>query len=201
MRKTENDMAGETDKLLDSNYDGIQEYDNDLPLWWVALFFFTIFWGMGYIVYYRFGPGLSTTAALEEEMAAAQAAQQTQLASNAPAEVTDDQLLALTKDAAVIAQGQGVFASKCLACHGPQGQGLVGPNLTDDYWIHGAKLTDNLRTVREGVLDKGMLAWKGLLSPDEIKAVVAYAYTLRGTNPPNPKAPQGEPAATTGAAS
>ena len=76
-------------------------------------------------------------------------------------------------------------------CHGPQGQGLIGPNLTDTSWIHGGKLSEIKNTIENGVLDKGMLAWKGVLSPDEINNVVAYVHSLKGTNPPNPKAAQG----------
>jgi cytochrome c oxidase cbb3-type subunit 3 len=79
-----------------------------------------------------------------------------------------------------------------LPCHGPQGQGLVGSNLTDDYWIHGPEFKDSLRTISDGVPDKGMIAWKESMQPNEIYAVASYIYTLRGTNPPNPKLPENE---------
>lgn len=188
-------MAHDTDKLLASNYDGIQEYDNDLPRWWLALFYATIIFAGAYTAYYELGPGLTPVAILEGELKVAAAAKEQQLARNLPEAPSEEKLLQLTKDAAAVAKGQAVYAGKCLACHGPQGQGLVGPNLTDNFWLHGGKLTDNLKTVEDGVLDKGMLAWKSVLPPDELQAVVAYIYTLRGTNPPNPKPPQGEPLA------
>lgn len=186
-------MGNESDKLLGSNYDGIQEYDNDLPRWWLALFYLTIVFAVVYTLYFEFGPGLSPVANLEREMGEVEAAKKSQTAAVVPAANSEEKLLELVKDASVISRGQQVFATKCVACHGPQGQGLVGPNLTDNYWLHGGKITDMLRTVEEGVLDKGMLAWKALLPADELTAVVAYIYTLRGTNPPNPKAPEGQP--------
>ncbi|MFN8389397.1 MAG: cbb3-type cytochrome c oxidase N-terminal domain-containing protein [Bdellovibrionota bacterium] len=180
-------MAKNRDELLNSNYDGIQEYDNDLPRWWLMLFYITIAFGVVYVGYYQFGPGPSSEESLASAMAAIQA--------NKPKEVAVDSsaLLALAKDSAHLASGKTVFDTRCLPCHGAQGQGIVGPNLTDNFWIHGGKIADTQKTIREGVLDKGMLAWKGVLSDAEIDDVTAYIYSLRGTNPPNPKAPQGDP--------
>ena len=79
-----------------------------------------------------------------------------------------------------------------MACHAQQGQGLVGPNLTDDYWIHGGLISDLRTVILNGVPEKGMLSWRGILKDEEINAVTAYVWTLHGTNPPNPKKPEGE---------
>jgi cytochrome c oxidase cbb3-type subunit 3 len=100
-------------------------------------------------------------------------------------------LRALARDARAVAGAREIFATRCMPCHGPQGQGVIGPNLTDDYWIHGRTLVDIRRIISEGVPDKGMVPWKDQLKPDEIDALAAYVSTLAGTNPPNPKPPQG----------
>jgi len=95
-------------------------------------------------------------------------------------------------DPTSIEAGKAVFTANCVACHGAQGQGGIGPNLTDRAWLHGNLFNDTVQTVVNGVPDKGMITWRGKLTPDEIHQVTSYIYTLRGTNPPNPKAPQGE---------
>jgi cytochrome c oxidase cbb3-type subunit 3 len=92
-----------------------------------------------------------------------------------------------SKDGAVLGKGQQTFVQMCAPCHRPDGGGLVGPNLCDDYWIHGSNYVDNLKTIINGVPEKGMVTWRGVLKPDEIQAVASYIYTLRGTTPPNPK--------------
>jgi cytochrome c oxidase cbb3-type subunit 3 len=92
-----------------------------------------------------------------------------------------------SQDAAVLAQGRQTFGLLCAPCHRADGGGLVGPNLCDDYWIHGSNYIDNLKTIINGVPEKGMLTWRGVLKPAEIQAVASYIYTLRGTTPPNPK--------------
>ena len=92
-----------------------------------------------------------------------------------------------TTDKAVLGDGQRLFVTYCAPCHRPDGGGLVGPNLCDDYWIHGSNYVDNVKTIINGVPAKGMLSWRGVLNPDQIKAVSSYIYTLRGSQPPNPK--------------
>jgi len=177
------------DELLNSNYDGIQEYDNDLPRWWLYLFYITIAFGVVYVGYYMFGPGQS-----QEQIVIAQLAEDAKLAAAAaPSEgPSADALIALASNADALKKGHEVFVARCVACHGPDGQGLIGPNLTDKYWIHGGKITDLVKVVENGVLDKGMLAWKGVLQPAELQSVVAYVWSIRGTTPANPKAPQGD---------
>lgn len=183
-------MAKARDELLSSNYDGIQEYDNDLPRWWLALFYVTIAFSAVYSFYYHLGPGPSSEQSLADALGALEKVKAP--AGAAAPEGGDDLLLALTKEPTHLASGKAVFDTRCAACHGAEGQGLVGPNLTDDFFIHGAKPSDVHKVIRDGVLEKGMLAWKGMLTDEQIRDVTAYVYTLRGTNPPNPKAPQGE---------
>ena len=103
----------------------------------------------------------------------------------------ESDLLALAAKSEVISQGAQIFAAKCVACHGPQGQGLVGPNLTDDFWIHGGKIDEIKNVVVNGVIEKGMLSWKAMMTNDEINAVVAFIWSIRGTQPSAPKAAEG----------
>jgi cytochrome c oxidase cbb3-type subunit 3 len=104
-----------------------------------------------------------------------------------------DQLLALAKDHEQLEEGQETYTAYCASCHAPDGGGLIGPNLTDAYWLHGGAITDIYKTVNNGVLEKGMPPWGKTLKPEQLAAVVAYVSTLQGTTPANPKAPQGNP--------
>ena len=90
-----------------------------------------------------------------------------------------------------LAKGAAIFKANCITCHGQHGEGIVGPNLTDEYWLHGGHYNEIFKTIFNGVLEKAMPVWKEKLKPEEIREVASYVYTLRGTNPPNPKAPQG----------
>ncbi|MBI2219265.1 MAG: c-type cytochrome [Candidatus Rokubacteria bacterium] len=177
----------EPDRLLDHEYDGICEYDNPLPGWWVWLFVATVAFSAGYYAWYQLGPGPTIIAQYEAEV---REAAEHQAPAGAVA-ATEDALKRLQRDTTVMAGARETFATRCAACHGPEGQGLIGPNLVDEFWLHGGTLTTILRTVAEGVPDKGMVPWKGQLTPAELEAIAAYIGTLRGTNPPNPKPPQG----------
>jgi len=177
------------DHLLDHAYDGIQEYDNPLPRWWVALFWATILFAPLYILYYHFGPGELVYERYDAEMLAFYDRQAQQLL--ALGKIDEPMLAGLTEDPSMVGGGKKIFQSKCATCHGVFGQGGIGPNLTDHYWLHGAQLTDIYHTVTKGVPEKGMLAWERQLRPAEILAVVSYVATLLDSNPPGPKAPQG----------
>ena len=177
------------DRLLAHDYDGIEEYDNPLPGWWVWLFWATIAFSVVYAVYYHLGPGQSVHEQYAEDVRTA--AEQQARAAAAAGTPTDEALKALQGDPKVMTAAREMFAARCAACHGPQAQGLIGPNLTDEYWLHGGKLTDIYNTISEGVPEKGMVRWKDQLSPDEIRAMAAFVGSLQGTNPPNPKPPQG----------
>jgi len=180
--------SNDNDRLLDHAYDGIQEYDNPLPRWWVWIFYATIVFAAAY--YFDFtgrvqGPG--RVKEYEQQMADA--------AKRWPAPtggVDEAALLALASSAQTLALGKSTFTTNCVACHRADAGGLIGPNLTDEYWIHGGTLAAIYKTVDGGVLDKGMPNWGKLLKPDQVKAVVVYVASLQGTNPPNPKAPQGD---------
>jgi cytochrome c oxidase cbb3-type subunit 3 len=180
------------DHLLDHNYDGIQEFDNPMPRWWVYIFWATIgFSALYWINIPGIGSGKGRIANYDRDMAAAAAAEAKRRAEH-PAETSPEQLAALTKDAAALATGKQVFAQNCSACHRFDGGGQIGPNLTDEYWIHGAALEQIHKTVADGVLEKGMPPWSKVLKREQLDAVVAYVATLKGTNPPDGKAPQGE---------
>lgn len=170
--------------LLDHNYDGIQELDNPLPRWWVNLFLVCIVFAAIYFSYYTFLGGPTLGEELDQVLAKSK--------PKGPAKI--ESFSAILHDPQTIAAGKVVFDAKCVSCHNPQGQGLVGPNLTDIYWIHGkGKIADIYQVIRDGIPDKGMLTWGPLLKPEELKAVSVYVYSLKGSNPPNPKPPQGEP--------
>ena len=176
--------------LLDHSYDGIQEYDNPLPRWWLALFWITIIFTPLYILYFHFGGGMLATERYDAEMIAFYDKQAEQLL--ALGEISETMLADLTADPSMMNGGEKIFRSKCATCHGMFGEGGIGPNLTDEYWLHGSQLMDVYATVRDGVTAKGMLAWERQLRPAELMAVSAYAGTLLGTDPPNAKPPQGE---------
>jgi cytochrome c oxidase cbb3-type subunit 3 len=170
--------------LLDHEYDGIMELDNKLPRWWVWLFNFSIAFAVVYLVYYHvLNKGKLMAAEYQAEMKIGD-----ELKARAVADFEAKMgNLEPSKDPQMLAEGKDTFMKLCAPCHRPDGGGLVGPNLTDDYWIHGGNFVDNLKTIWNGVPAKGMVTWKGVLKPTTIHAVGSYIYTLRGSNPPNPK--------------
>lgn len=179
----------ESDKglLLDHNYDGIQELDHPLPRWWLNIFYITIVFAGLYVGYYMMGPGLSLRAELDLAMK--------ELDLKRPKEVPIVMDEEPKKESNVdhVKLGGGLFVTRCAPCHGSQGQGGIGPNLTDSFWIHGKGNPNDLaKIVQTGVTEKGMPAWNEVLQPTEIKDVVLYLKSIQGTTPPNPKAPQGD---------
>ena len=179
------------DRLLHHEYDGIQEYDNPLPFWWSGIFVLCIIHAGWYLYWYHGGgPGKSE----HQEYAAELAAWQKLRAAAPKAEVAvdEDTLASMAQETATLEQGRAVFAKNCVSCHTEDGHGQIGPNLTDLYQIHGSKRMDIYQTIYDGVPDKGMLTWNGVLAPDELAAVAAYVTTMRGKNIPG-KAPEGKP--------
>ena len=175
--------------LLDHEADGIQELDNNLPRWWVWLFNLTIVFAALYLGYYHvIRAGDLQVAEFEKEW---KRGEQIKSGALAKFEATLG-TLEPSRDPAILAKGHQTFLTMCAPCHRPDGGGLVGPNLCDDYWIHGSNFVDNVKTILNGVPEKGMLTWKGVLKPEEIQAVASYVYTLRGTTPPNPKPPENQ---------
>ncbi len=177
------------DDLLSSNYDGIQEYDNDLPRWWVYLLYLTIVFAFVYYGLFLIGVIPSSEKRLADSLAQIEEMKPKQVEK---VQLDENTLIAMLSDQAKINFGKEVFIAKCSPCHGANGEGVVGPNLTDDHWIHGGNITDIRNVIEVGVLDKGMLSWKGLITDDEITNVSLYIRSIVGTNPTNPKAPEGE---------
>jgi len=169
-------------------YDGIKELDNPLPPWLKYIFYITIIISFSYLMLLVVFKDESIIQKKEysKEMAAARAktevAVKAEAVQSAAAPMSQEQILAA---------GKVTFDKICYVCHGKFGEGLVGPNFTDDYWIHGANPEDLKKVVVEGVIEKGMLSYKSQLNNKQIDQVIAYILSLQGTNPPNQKAPQG----------
>lgn len=180
----------EKDHLLDHNYDGIQELDNSLPPWWKAGFYITVVFAVIYILrFHVLGMGPNPEQEYQAEMKVAAAQIEAYLATSG--EKIDEKSVTMA-DAAGIAEGAKIFSQSCLACHGAKGEGGVGPNLTDKFWLHGGSVNDVFKTIKYGVPDKGMQAWEKMFSPTQLKNLASYIKSLQGTNPPNAKAPQGD---------
>ena len=175
------------DRLLDHNYDGIQEYDNPLPGWWSAIFVICIVFSVGYWAYYHaLGSGQMKLDEYASEMAEAEA----KWPKFVLPPKTEAELLALTADPALLSKGAAKFKELCIACHGDKGEGKIGPNLTDNAWLHGGALVHLYASIGDGWPQKGMPAWGKQMKPDELHGLVAFAASLRNTNVPG-KPPQG----------
>ncbi len=181
----------EKDVLLDHDYDGIKELDNNLPPWWKYGFYFTIAFAVFYLLYFHVsGIGKLQGEEYREELAIAAEQKEARMKANANF-VNEENVVALT-DADGISKGKETFVKLCVACHRADGGGQVGPNLTDDYWIHGGGIKNIFKTITYGVPNKGMISWQSQLSPKQIQQVGSYIMTLKGTNPAGAKEPQGD---------
>ena len=185
------DIDHEKDVQLDHDYDGIKELDNALPPWWLYGFYFTILFAGVYI--YRYHVSGSAPLQVEElNIATVQAEKDLAAVMATMANKVDENTIEYKADPALIEEGKGIFAQNCKSCHGEQAQGAsIGPNLTDVYWIHGGNIKDIFKTIKNGVQEKGMISWSQTLSPKQIAAVATFVKSLQGSNPPNPRAPQG----------
>ena len=177
------------DELLDHNYDGIHEFDNDLPPWWKYGFYATILFAVAYLGFYHVSRNGGQLQGAEYAAEMQQAALLVATSSDDPNLLTTYQPLTV---AAELSTGKGIFATNCAPCHGASGEGKVGPNLTDEYWMHGGEVNHVYKTIKFGVTSKGMVAWKGKLSGKQILQVSSYVLSLKGTKPANAKPPQGE---------
>src|SRR5690606_27756301 len=187
-------VEAENEIILDHEYDGIRELDNHLPPWWKALFWGAIIWGVVYMIVYHVTDSLPLQIE-EYELELARAEEQVRLyQTSQPKAVIDENTLEYTEDAEAIARGKQIYTTNaCGGCHGAEGGGnTIGPNLADDYWLHGGEIKDVFRTIRDGVVEKGMPAWGKSMSAQDVKDVTFFVMSLRGTNPPNAKGPQGE---------
>jgi len=177
--------------MLDHDYDGIKELDNNLPPWWKYGFYLTIVVAFIYMInYHVLGTGDLQGKEYEKEIAKAKLEIE-EIMKNSANNV-DESTVKLLTESADIEAGKEVFISNCAACHGKLGEGSVGPNFADDYWIHGGSIQEIFKSIKYGWVEKGMKSWKEDLSPMQIAQVTSYIKTLRGTNPSNAKAPQGD---------
>lgn len=177
------------DQLREHSYDGIEEFDNRMPNWWLFIFYASIVFSVGYwLVFHSLKIADLPAVRYEKSMIAAAEAQ---LARMTEGGLTDESLELMSTLPAQVSAGKELFAKYCVTCHLDQGQGSIGPNLTDRYWIHGDKPLQIHKTVTNGVLEKGMAAWGRQLGPSRVASVVAYVLTLQNTDVPG-KAPEGE---------
>jgi cytochrome c oxidase cbb3-type subunit 3 len=179
------------DQIIEGHdYDGIQELNNPLPKWWLATFFGTIVFSLLYWGYFELFGGPTH----DERLAAAMAnIEERRAAAVVAYDDSSIDLDALLADAGALAAGKEQYDAVCVACHGQLGEGLIGPNLTDNYWIHGDGGLDHiLASFREGYTDKGMPPWGNVISLDKHAALAAYVISLQETDPPNAKEPQGD---------
>lgn len=176
-------------KVREHSFDGIQEFDNRLPNWWLWILYGSIVYSIGYwILFHTLAVIPHPTGRYEADMRAAEEARLAELAAGG---VSNESLTMMAAMEDIVAEGREHFVTYCVVCHADQGQGLVGPNLTDEYWLHGGSPMDILDTVMEGVPSKGMAAWGGQLGPRRVEQAVAYVLTIRNTHVEG-KPPEGE---------
>lgn len=177
--------------ILDHNYDGIKELDNDLPPWWKYMFYISIVFAIVYLV--RFEVFNDYSQDEEYQTAVAQAQLEIKEWKKTAKDLVDINTVVLLADASDLKAGQGIFMEKCIACHKADGGGGIGPNLTDNHWILGGGIKNVFKTISEGGRDgKGMIAWKTDLKPAEMAQVASYVLSLEGTTPAEPKEAEGE---------
>lgn len=186
-------LEKEQDIMLDHNYDGIRELDNDLPPWWKYGFYLSIVFSVVYLVHYHVsGTGKLQIAEYDQQLA--DATRELEEYQKNAANLIDENNVTLLSDPAVLESAKVLFVKNCAPCHGPLGEGnAVGPNLTDRFWIHGGSLPDVFKSVKYGWPEKGMKSWQRDLRAKQIQEVVSYIASLQGSNPPNAKEAQGEP--------
>jgi cytochrome c oxidase cbb3-type subunit 3 len=180
----------EADITLDHNYDGIRELDNDLPPWWKYGFYLTILFAVIYLLHFHvINTGKLQKAEYEDQLTEAQL--KLEIYKKNAANLVDENNAIVLTDEASLASGKSIFIDNCAACHGKIGEGGVGPNLTDDYWIHDGGIKDIFKTIKYGWPEKGMKSWQQDLGAKQIHEVASFIKSLKGTNPANAKEKQG----------
>ena len=189
--RPESTIVSEDQLLLEHDYDGIKELDNNLPPWWVYLFYASIVFGVVYMVRFEIMGADDQEMELAKEIAQAKI-EVAEYMKTAP-DMMDEKTVTVLTDAADLAAGKEIYTTNCAACHRADGGGQIGPNLTDDEWILGGGIKNIFHTLVNGGRDgKGMIAWKGTLKPKEMQKVASYIMSLKGSNPADAKAPEGE---------
>lgn len=179
----------EYDDTIVHEADGIQELDNKLPRWWVLLFQISIVFAVVYLMVVHV---MEITPGSREQYVRSVAAAEAALAAREASAAGPVDYTVPSLDTTVLGEGQSLYETHCISCHKVNAGGLIGPNLTDAYWLHGATFGDNMTVIANGVLEKGMQAWKTMLSQRQRYSVASYIYSLRGSTPDAPKAPEGE---------
>ncbi len=188
-KSVRDDVDPDKDRVI-HEYDGIQEYDNRLPNWWLyTLYGSVVFAAVYWIGYHTLRSFDLPRAEYDQQAVAAQARYAEQLKTSGS--VTPEALTALSHDPTTVAQGKEIFTTNCAACHKADGSGLIGPNLTDGAWMHGGKADQIYKTINDGVPDKQMPTWGPVLGPQREQAVTAFVLSIRDTNVPGGKAVQG----------
>lgn len=174
----------------DHIYDDIRELDSKIPPWFMGLFYATIIFSIWYMLHYHvLGTGLLQEEEYAQEVKQAEFQRAELIRTGA---YINEETVTLLTEPALLEAGKQIFNTNCASCHAVDGGGLVGPNLTDEYWIHGGGIKNVFKIVKNGVVAKGMIAWQNLLNPKQIQEVSSYVLSLKGTTPAKPKAPEGE---------
>lgn len=186
-------VAQEKDIDMGHDFDGIRELDNHLPPWWTWLFIGTIGWALVYFFVFHISSSLPLSIEEYDTEIAVARQQADKLKASQPAAVIDENTLEYKADAEILERGKTVFSSTCVACHRADGGGnTIGPNLTDEFWIHGGSIKNIFLTIKNGKVEKGMPEWGKVMSAQDVRNVAFYIMSLQGSNPVNAKAPQGE---------
>lgn len=187
-------LSEEKDLVMEHTFDGIAELDNPTPRWFMVLFYGSIIFAVAYMFHYEvFGTGMNQDEEYAAEITQAALDKEAFLANpvNAANAVNENDI-EQSKDEAVVASGAALFATRCTPCHGEHAEGIVGPNLTDEYWLHGGTVKDVFKVIKYGVPEKGMVSWEKSLSAQQIADLTNYVLSLQGSKPANAKAPQGD---------
>ena len=177
--------------MMDHEYDGIHELDNNMPPWWLWSFYASIVFAVIYLFNYHIIE--SSPLQLEEyniSMEEGDKAVAEYLVSQ-KLNVDENSVVVMTEPTDISA-GKGIFDKKCVVCHGAKGEGVIGPNLTDEFWLHGGDIQSIFKIVKYGVVEKGMQAWDGELNPVEMQQVSSYIKSIKGLAIGEGKEPQGD---------
>ncbi|WP_345242151.1 cbb3-type cytochrome c oxidase N-terminal domain-containing protein [Nibrella saemangeumensis] len=183
-------ISQEKELVMEHSYDGIQELDNPTPPWFMSLFYGTIAIGVVYLIYYHVIDTDSLQIAEYTQEVAIAEKQREEYIKKVAGNINEN-TVTMVADAKGLESGKTLYTQYCVACHGEQAEGKVGPNLTDEYWLHGGDIKAVFHSITEGIPDKGMISWKNQLNPLQIQQISSFVLSLKGTNPANAKEPQG----------